>query len=164
MASSEPFMGSIDYTAFPFAIKNWAMAQGQLMPISQNQALFSLLGTYYGGNGITTYALPNLSGQVPVGQGQGPGLSPRAIGEEYGQEQVTLTAANMPQHEHPVQLGGTGSADNTSGPAVQGTTAGTGGRAAVSGIAGGNQPFPVSPPSLVLAAQIALYGIYPSRW
>lgn len=163
MASTEPYMGSIDFTGFPFPIRNWALAQGQLLPISQNDALFYLLGTYWGGNGVNTFALPNLAGRAPVGHGQGPGLSKRVIGEAVGQEQVALGAAHLPAHTHPVQLGGTGRDPNTSGPAVQGTTAGTGAGTTPSGAAGGNEPVPTLPPSLVMAPQVALYGIFPSQ-
>lgn len=162
MAGTEPYMGSVDFTAFPFPIRNWALAQGQLLPISQNDALYYLLGTVWGGNGVTTFALPNLAGRVPMGHGQGPGLSPRVIGDALGQEQVTLGAAHLPEHTHPVQLGGTGSTDATAGPAVQGTTTGTGARTTPSGAAGGNEPVATLPPSLVMAPQVAIYGIYPS--
>lgn len=163
MAAYEAYLGSVDFTGFPFTISGWALAQGQLMPISQNSALFSLLQTYWGGDGRTTFALPNLSGRAPVGQGQAPGLTPRVFGQQYGAEAVTLTSAQMPAHTHPVQLGGTGAGDTTTGPAVQGTTAGVGGGTVAPGPAGSNQPVGILPPSLVLAPQVAITGIYPVR-
>ncbi len=163
MAGYEDYLGSVDFTGFPFPIRNWALAQGQLMPISQNSALFSLLATYWGGDGRTTFALPNLAGRVPVGQGQAPGLSYRTLGQQYGVEAVTLTNSQLPAHTHPVQLGGTGSSDSSSGPALQGTTTGAGGGTATSAATGSNQPVGILPPSLVLAPQVALYGIYPTR-
>jgi microcystin-dependent protein len=163
MASSEPYMGSCDFTAFNFAINGWALANGAFLPINQNTALFSLLGTYWGGNGTTTFALPDLRGRAPVGQGQGPGLTPRVMGQAYGQEAVTLTTGNMPPHVHQVQLGGADSTDNTSGPAVQGTTSSTGAATVPSSPTGGGQPVATQPPSLVMCAQVALYGLYPPR-
>lgn len=163
MASWEDYIGSTSMVAFPWAPKNWALAQGQLIPLRQNTALFSLLGTFYGGDGKTTFALPDLAGRVPVGQGQGQGLTPRVIGEEYGQEAVTLTVANMPAHEHPVQLGGVDSTDSASGPAVQGTTAGAGGGISPVGVAGSNEPVPTMPPSLAVNWIVCLVGVFPSR-
>lgn len=163
MASWEDYIGSTSMVAFPWAPKNWALAQGQIMPLRQNTALFSLLGTYYGGDGKTTFALPNLAGRVPVGQGQGQGLTPRVIGEVYGQEAVTLTVANMPAHEHPVQLGGAASTDSASGPAVQGTTAGAGGGIVPVGPAGANEPVRTTPPSLAVNWIVCLNGVFPSR-
>lgn len=164
MASSyDDFLGSTSLVGFQWAPNNWALAQGQLLPLWQNTALFSLLGTYYGGNGTNNFALPDLRGRVPVGQGQGMGTSQRDLGDVYGQERVTLVAANLPAHEHPVQLGGTGSVDSGSGPAVQGTTAGTGGGLAPSGVVGNNEPVSTVPPTVVLNWIICLNGIFPSR-
>lgn len=97
---SEPFLGEIRMVGFNFAPRGWALCQGQLMSIAQNSALFSLLGTTYGGNGQTTFALPDLRGRSPVGMGQGPGLSPITQGELSGTENVTLTSAQMPMHTH----------------------------------------------------------------
>jgi microcystin-dependent protein len=95
---SEPFVGEIRMFGFGFAPQGWAPCNAQLVPISQNQALFSLLGTTYGGDGVTTFALPDLRSRVPAGQGQGPGLSPYAEGQAGGAETVTLAAAQMPGH------------------------------------------------------------------
>ncbi|WWL44016.1 tail fiber protein [Pseudomonas parakoreensis] len=96
----EVFMGTIQPFAFNFAPSGWALCNGQILGISQYQALFALLGTFYGGNGTTNFQLPNLQGRVPVAQGAGQGLTPRVIGEVYGTENVTATIANMPNHTH----------------------------------------------------------------
>jgi microcystin-dependent protein len=95
-----PFLGEIRWVAFDFAPPGWARCDGQLLPINQNQALFALLGTAYGGNGQTTFALPDFRGRAPIHQGAGPGLSPRAMGEQGGAESQTLTIAQMPSHSH----------------------------------------------------------------
>ena len=97
---SDPFVAEIRMFACNFAPTGWAMCNGQLMPIAQNTALFSLIGTFYGGNGTSTFALPNLQGSVAIGQGQGPGLTPRNIGEQAGTEAVALLQAEMPSHAH----------------------------------------------------------------
>lgn len=97
---SEPFMGEIRMVGFNFAPTGWAFCQGQIMSIAQNSALFALLGTQFGGNGQTTFALPDLRSRSPVGMGQGPGLSNVAIGEVGGVENVTLTNAELPTHVH----------------------------------------------------------------
>src|SRR5271166_3581841 len=103
MTVSEPFIGEIRLFGFNFAPVGWALCNGQLMPIAQNTPLFSLIGIYYGGDGITTFALPNLQSRVPIGQGQGPGLSPYTIGQTGGIENVTLTGNQMPEHTHTVK-------------------------------------------------------------
>src|SRR5690348_3324154 len=95
-----PFLGEIRIFAGNFAPKGWALCNGQILAISQNTALFSLLGTMYGGNGTSTFALPNFQGRAPMHQGQGPGLSPRSVGEEGGVENVTLLITEMPAHNH----------------------------------------------------------------
>jgi microcystin-dependent protein len=96
----EPFLGQITLFPFNFAPRGWAFCQGQLLPLSQNTALFSLLGTYYGGDGKSNFALPDLRGRVPLGQGQGPGLSNYSIGSVQGVETVTLLASQSPPHSH----------------------------------------------------------------
>ncbi len=96
----EPFLGQIQAFGFSFAPRGWATCQGQILSISQNTALFSLLGTTYGGNGQTTFALPDLRGRAAIGQGQGPGLSAYTIGEVGGAESTSLTTANLPMHNH----------------------------------------------------------------
>lgn len=97
---ADPFLGEIRMAGFNFAPQGWAFCQGQQMSISQNQALFALLGTTYGGNGVQTFGLPDLRGRSPVGFGQGPGLSPIELGELSGSEAVTLTQNQMPVHNH----------------------------------------------------------------
>jgi microcystin-dependent protein len=97
------FLGEIRIFPFGFAPVGWASCNGQLLPITQNTALFSLFGTYYGGNGTTTFGLPNLQGASPLHQGQGPGLSPYDIGETGGSQTVTLFSAQLPPHPHTLQ-------------------------------------------------------------
>ncbi len=96
----EPFLGQIELFPYTFAPRGWAFCNGQILSIAQNTALFSLLGTTYGGNGQTTFALPDLRGRAAVHAGQGPGLSNYTLGESSGTETVTLTQAEMPQHTH----------------------------------------------------------------
>lgn len=97
---SEPFIGQIEYFGFNFAPRNWAFCNGQLLPINQNAALFSLLGTTYGGNGTTTFALPDLRGRTAIHWGSGPGLSNYSLGQVSGTETVTLLTTQMPAHVH----------------------------------------------------------------
>ena len=97
---SDPYLGEIRMVGFNFAPQNWALCQGQLMSISQNNALFALLGTFYGGNGTTNFGLPDLQGRSPVGVGAGNGLSPITVGELSGNESVTLTISQLPAHTH----------------------------------------------------------------
>src|SRR5436189_2949809 len=97
---TNPFVAEIRMFAGNFAPKGWAQCNGQLMPISQNTALFSLLGTTYGGDGKSTFALPDLEGSAPLGQGQGPGLTDRVLGEIGGEQNVTLLQTEMPIHAH----------------------------------------------------------------
>src|SRR6476659_1727230 len=101
---SEPFLGEIRMTGWNFASRGWALCNGQLMSIAQNTALFSLLGTTYGGDGITTFGLPNLQGRMPMHWGNGAGLTPRTIGEIAGTESVTMTSSQMPAHTHAVAV------------------------------------------------------------
>jgi len=97
---SSPFVAEIRILPYNFAPTGWASCDGQLLPISQNTALFSLLGTYYGGDGKSTFALPDLQGSAPMHQGQGPGLSERFLGEQAGEQFVTLITSEMPVHTH----------------------------------------------------------------
>src|SRR6202166_1766415 len=97
---SEPFLSEIKIISFGFPPKGWALCNGQILPINQNQALFSLLGTTYGGNGQTTFALPNLQSQLAVHQGQGPGLSGYVMGQTGGATAVTINSTTMPAHSH----------------------------------------------------------------
>lgn len=101
---SEPFVAEIRIFGFNFAPRGWAFCDGQLLPIAQNTALFSLLGTSYGGNGETTFGLPNLQGAAPVHHGQGPGLTDRVIGEAGGSPAMTLTVNEIPLHQHGLGL------------------------------------------------------------
>src|SRR5215212_11299169 len=106
---SEPFLGQIMMFAGNFAPRGWAFCSGQILPIAQNTALFSILGTTFGGNGQTTFALPDLRGRAPVGPGQGPGLSNIDLGQPSGTENVTLISSQMPIHNHSVNCDPTGS-------------------------------------------------------
>jgi microcystin-dependent protein len=121
---ADPFLGEIRMVGWNFASNGWALCNGQLMSISQNAALFSLLGTYYGGDGIQTFALPNLQSRVPIHQGTGPGLSTYTIGQASGSENITLLANQMPQHNHLVGVSNlTGSvADPTNALLAQGNS------------------------------------------
>jgi microcystin-dependent protein len=112
---SDQFLGEIRMFGGNFAPINWALCDGQTLPISQNTALFSIIGTYYGGNGVSTFQLPNLQGMIPLDQGQGNGLTDRALGETGGEPTVTLATATVPPHNHLV-LGGTPNAATTSDP------------------------------------------------
>jgi microcystin-dependent protein len=164
---SEPFLSEIKIVSFNFPPKGWALCNGQLLPINQNQALFSLLGTTYGGNGQTTFALPNLRGQVPLHFG-----GQYTLGESAGQEAHTLTQAEMPAHNHMVNASSaaTGGNNSPAGRFLGGgnnvyqtlqnpTTLSPGTIANV----GGSQPHNNMMPYLVLNFIIALQGIFPSR-
>ncbi|MDQ6615277.1 MAG: tail fiber protein [Actinomycetota bacterium] len=169
---SEPFLGEIRVFGFNFAPQGWATCSGQILPISQNTALFSLLGTTYGGNGQTTFALPDLRGRAPLSFGQGPGLQNYDLGEVSGSESVTLTSGQLPTHAHNVVAhGGPASATRpggavpaqTSGPSYAAAPDGTNMNAGMIGNAGSSQPFDNRQPFLVVNFCIALQGIYPSR-
>lgn len=101
-SSTQPYLGEVALYSFNFAPQNWAQCNGQLLSINTNQALFSLLGTTYGGNGTSNFALPDLRGRVVIQQGQGPGLTPRSIGQSGGTETTTLTVLQMPSHTHTI--------------------------------------------------------------
>ncbi len=155
----EPFVGEVMLFGGNFAPLGWAFCDGQLLAVSENDALFSLLGTIYGGDGQTTFALPDLRGRVPIHAGTGSGLSPRVLGARGGQEQVTLTAVQLPAHDTlpEVQVRGTG-------PATVGATVGGNPGTPVAGSsAGGSQAHDNMPPVLAVNYCIALFGIYPSR-
>lgn len=169
---SDPFIGEIRMFAGNFAPVGWAFCDGQLQSIAENSALFALIGTIYGGDGQTTFALPDLRGRVPISQGSGPGLSLRTMGESVGVESVTLLQNQMPAHSHS-QVASTSPASLSSGPAGAPATPSTnlyaGGNvdavmapAAVSS-AGGSQPHSNMAPYLALNFIIALYGIFPAR-
>lgn len=172
---SEPFVGQITAVGFGFAPKGWALCNGQILPIAQNQALFSLLGTTFGGNGVTTFALPDLRGRTPIHWGTGPGLASIALGESAGTETVTLITSQLPMHNH-IAMASNATADqavpggNLWATESAGATAmysdqsatGTMSPQAV-GSAGGNQPHNNMQPYLTINFIIALQGIFPSR-
>jgi microcystin-dependent protein len=169
---ADPFVGEIRTFGFNFAPTGWAMCNGQLLPISQNTALFSLLGTFYGGDGITTFALPDLRGRVGIHQGQGPGLSPYELGEVSGSERVTLITVQMPAHRHGlIANAGTAGVSRPDGAVLARTGTntyaaapdGTAMNAGAIGQAGGSQPFGIIEPFLCVNFCIALFGIFPSR-
>lgn len=170
---AEPFLGEIRMFGFQFAPTGWAMCNGQLLPISQNTALFSLLGTTYGGNGTSTFALPNLQSSVAIHQGQGVGLSPYVIGQNGGTENVTLTQGQMPLHGHVVNASGSPGANTrpAGGVLARATTdiyatapdGSTTMNPGTIGNAGGSQPHTNIQPYLVINFCIALQGIFPSR-
>ncbi len=168
---SQPFIGQIQIFAFDFPPRNWALCAGQLLPINQNQALFSLLGTTYGGNGTTNFALPDLRGRAPVHSGTGPGLPAVSLGEKAGVESVTLIATQLPAHSHtpvassaaPTVGAVTSNAWATGGAAPYGNPPNSVMDAAALATTGGNQPHPNMQPSLVVNFCIALAGIFPSR-
>lgn len=161
-----PFLGEIRLLSFNFAPKGWALCNGQFFPINQNQALFSLLGTSYGGNGQTTFALPDLRGRMPVHFGDGYDLG-QAAGEEF----TTLKISELPAHSHAVTAGkSANSTDPTGGflaastkPAFSAASPSTAMEPTGLGSTGGSQPHPNLPPYLPLNFAIALQGIFPSR-
>ncbi|MEV6026343.1 tail fiber protein [Streptomyces sp. NPDC052036] len=158
------------WLGFTFAPNGWAMCNGQLLPISQNAALFSLLGTTYGGNGTTTFALPDLRGRVPMHSGQGTGLSARSLGESGGTENITLTTGRMPSHSHTLNgVAGRQDTNRVAGaaPSTGGyystQTPGTAMHPAAIDATGGGQSHPNVQPFLCVNFIIALEGIYPSQ-
>ena len=177
---SDPFIGQIVSFGFNFAPANWALCQGQLMAISQNETLYTLIGTTFGGDGSTTFGLPNLSGTVPVNQGQSSGNSNYVMGQVSGTESVTLTTNTIPSHTHAVvtsNAGGTTNIPSSStflsnegpgtpavttyvpgAPATQTALAGT-----TIGVSGGSVPHENRQPFLCINYCIALYGVYPSQ-
>jgi microcystin-dependent protein len=171
--STEPYIGTIMLFAGNFAPQGWAQCDGQLLPISQYDALFSLIGTTYGGDGQTTFALPDLRSRVPVHQGRGPGLSSYTIGENGGVESVTLTAGQLAAHTHPA-LGNSGAGTQNSpaggvwaGSSVSIYSAGASANTAMSPAAvsnsGGSQPHDNMLPFTAFNFCIALEGIFPSQ-
>ncbi|HEU4743284.1 MAG TPA: tail fiber protein [Meiothermus sp.] len=169
---ADPFVAEIRIFAGNFAPTGWALCNGQLMPISQNTALFSLVGTNYGGDGRTTFGLPNLQGRAPMMWGQGTGLTLRDIGEAGGEETVTLLQSQIPSHNHVVQaVNDLADSSNPSGSLARATNlqvyAAAAPNAALSpqaiGLAGNNQPHNNLQPYLVLTFIIALQGIFPPR-
>lgn len=172
---SDPFVAEIRILPYNFAPTGWAICEGQLLPISQYTAVFSLIGTYYGGNGTSNFALPNVQGRVVVGVGQGPGLTPYNPGDMEGVENVTLTAPQLAAHNH----GATAihDAGNSYSPAGDAWSADGANRAKIYGSgapsaamganalapAGGNQPHNNLQPFIAINYCIALQGIFPPR-
>lgn len=173
----DPYVSQVQLFGFNFAPQGWAQCNGQLMPIQQNTALFSLLGTTYGGNGSTTYALPNLQGSAVCAQGQGPGLSQRSQGESFGSPSITLLSSEMPAHTHPLNVfgqrddskrhGSPSAGDALVSPTAPAFTTNnlppTGPFSAMAVPVGGNQPHENRQPYLAMNFCIALVGIYPPR-
>ena len=163
---SEPFIGEIRMVGFDFPPAGWALCNGQMLPIERNEFLFSLIGDYYGGDGETTFGLPDLRGRVPVHQGDGAGLTVRDMGTFGGAEQVGLTTSQLPPHSHTQPAGGASSSTRPVGraPAVGGKYAEPGAKTmAPTGVTGGAQPHENMAPFLVVSFIIALQGTYPSQ-
>lgn len=172
---AEPFLGEIRTFGFNYAPRGWAQCNGQLLPISQYSALFALLGTQFGGDGVRTFRLPDLQGRVGINQGQGPGLSFRSMGEAGGAESVTLQVSQLPAHTHPA-IGSSAGGDSLTPSGSVWAPDAAGGSAPYStgtpdvalaaqaiGPAGSGLPHENVQPYLVLNFCIALEGIFPSR-
>jgi len=172
---SDPFVAEIRIVGFNFAPKGWALCDGQILSISQNTALFSLLGTTYGGDGRTTFGLPNLQGSVPIHQGQGAGLSVYDLGQQGGSSSVTLLESEMPAHGHPVgaTVGGGNQASPTgrawsslpgrTPPQLFAGAPNTTMSPQAFAVAGSSQPHNNMSPYVVLNFIIALQGVFPPR-
>jgi len=170
----DPFLGEIRVFGFNFAPQGWAQCNGQILSIAQNTALFSLLATTYGGDGVTTFALPNLQGRAPVHSGQGAGLPVVVQGEIGGAASVTLNTTQLPAHSHPVNCqSGNGTSDTPVGhfpakdaggqSAANATSSNATMAPTMIGNTGNNQPVPTQSPFLGLNFCIALVGVYPPR-
>lgn len=168
---SESYIGEIRMFGGNFAPQSWMFCQGQLVAISEYEALFNLIGTTYGGDGVQTFALPDLRGRLPIHQGQGNGLSARTVGEQFGVENVTLTIPQMPAHTHP--LGANDAAEDvspqnnlpasTSSDAYVKFLSPVNAHASAITSAGGSQPHNNMQPYLCVSFIIAVYGVYPSQ-
>jgi microcystin-dependent protein len=171
--AGQPFIGQIVMVGFTFAPAGWAFCNGQLLPIAGNDALFNLIGTTYGGDGQTTFGLPDLRSRVPVGTGQGAGLSSYMIGESVGVETVTLTVNQIPPHQHVYNPAAsqdepTSTRPDNNYPALGGyyattTTSSTPMGAPTLTVAGGAQPHNNMQPFLGINFVISLFGIFPSQ-
>lgn len=172
--STAPYIGGIFMFAGNFAPRGFALCQGQLMSISQNTALFSILGTTYGGDGVQTFGLPDLRGRAAIGQGQGLGLPPFVLGELTGTPQTTLLTTNLPMHNHTVSAAESSNVTDpsnafpandprTPSPIYNSTTDGTRLNAQAVTMAGGSQPVSTQNPILAINFIIATEGVYPSR-
>ena len=172
LAGADPFIGEIMWVGYTFCPRGWTEAGGQLLSISENTALFSLYGTTYGGDGRTTFALPDLRGRVSIHAGQGPDLSDYSLGQKSGLEAVTLTANEMPAHNHTLNVSG-GAVDKNAAGSILGSpkqkiydapvAASTVLASSAMSEAGGGMSHENRPPYLTLRACIALTGVYPSR-
>lgn len=170
---ADPFVAEIRILPFNFAPKGWAWCNGQLLPISQNTALFSLLGTTYGGDGKSTFALPDLQGRAAMHPGQGPGLSLHDLGEESGVDTVTLLESEIPSHSHGVSASVSDGTDQTPANSKLAAGVGVGQYATPGGLTqlssntlapvGGAQPHNNMQPYLTLNFNIALQGVFPPR-
>lgn len=169
---SEPFMAEIRIFAGNFPIRGWAFCDGQILPIAQYSALFSLLGTTYGGNGTTNFALPNFSGRAAMAAGNGPGLTPRVLGETSGENAVTLLQTEMPIHNHALNGFGGFPDESTPSPTVgvgsfsqtiYGNPSSVNMQPMAVSITGSSFPHNNMQPYLGLTFLIAMVGIYPSR-
>lgn len=182
----DSYMGTILMWAMNWAPRGWAICDGSLLSISQNTAFFSLIGTTYGGNGTTTFALPDLRGRMPIGMGQGPGLTPRTLAQQFGNENTQLTDVNMPSHTHTLTASTTASTSLSPTPAANWTlgapgtvtgdrppvvtpvnmytsTPSTAVPSAPTSAAGGSAPFGNMPPALCVNYIICVEGVYPTR-
>ena len=174
---ADPFIGQLLCVGFNFAPSGWAFCNGQLLSINENQALYALLGTTYGGDGQSTFGVPNLQGRAAVGMGAGPGLSNIDLGQIAGTQQITLQVGNLPMHSHPIAASNTATSKAPAG-LVSATTSDSAAGAEVSAygvadgktlaagacsVAGGGQPVGIMNPYLGLNWIISLSGIFPSR-
>ncbi len=174
---TSPFLGEIQLFGFSYAPYGWAMASGQTVAIQQYTALFSLLGTQYGGNGTTNFQLPNFASRAGCNQGTGQGLTPRVCGETFGETQVTLTTQQMPQHTHGTAVYTQRGTANQQGspstgsplglphnalPLLPGATPNVAMAPNMIGVAGGGQPHPNMQPYLAVTFAIAMTGVFPS--
>lgn len=170
---AQPYVGEIRMFGGNFAPAGWMFCSGQLLPISENETLFNLIGTTYGGDGQNTFALPNLQGRVPIHMGTGTGLSTRVLGETGGTEQETLTLQQIPLHTHQAVASSTGASDSPNGNVWATATGGAlpygpdPGEATLNAgslfTAGGNQPHDNMIPFLGISFIISLFGVFPSQ-
>lgn len=174
---STPYIGEIQLFGFNFAPYQWIQCNGSVLPISQNTALFSLIGTYYGGNGQSNFQVPNLMTRAACSQGAGAGLTPRTIGDTFGESTVSLTPPQLPMHNHVFDVYGqrdqtkrasapsTGNALLVPGqvaPFLQNAASNTSLAPSMLGLTGGNQPHENCQPFLAINYCMALYGVFPS--
>jgi microcystin-dependent protein len=175
-AQTEGFIGEIRMFAGNFAPRGWALCEGQLLPISQNQALFSILGTTYGGDGRTTFALPDMRGRVVAGTGRGSGLTDRRLGQKFGSENNTLNTTQLPSHNHSSAIQAVSDVGNTNDPTgnyfantglfdneYRSTGTVVNMRSGTTGNQGSSQPVNNVQPTIVINYIICLQGIFPSR-